>query len=296
MNNFEDETNACQVISSGNYQKFKMCMIEVLLSKNLEVSETCQKNYYKEKYGFTEEEWEEYKEDEECKNSAANKAKVEKFKTDISKAIENELKQLALDFPGVPFDADLFKSIVSKVVLKKTGKLIPLVDIGLDVAELKAAYAAGDYVAMGLSIGSILTEIIPCAMIIDLGLDVASIGNILFKAYKSLSELKTFLGVNSTIFKAIFETIDELNLIDALEWVKNNGALAGQFAISLGGKTVNEFLELLATKSGKSWRTCGTALCLDLESGITIIYYIDSSGQPALLINLNGVHFKIRLK
>lgn len=88
------------------------------------------------------------------------------------------------------------------------------------MAELKLAYVAGNYLAMGLSIGSILTEIIPCAMLTDLLVDAASIGNTLFMTYKSLSELKTFLGTNSTLFRAIFETIDELNLIDAVEILK----------------------------------------------------------------------------
>ncbi|MBK7225248.1 MAG: hypothetical protein IPH96_07455 [Saprospiraceae bacterium] len=85
--------------------------------------------------GLTDEEWEDYKEDQICKNSEQNKAKVDKFKEEISKAIEEELKQLALDFPGVPFDTELFKSVMSKVIKKKTGKLIPLVGLGLDAVE-----------------------------------------------------------------------------------------------------------------------------------------------------------------
>lgn len=180
----------------------------------------CFEDAIRKMYRLTEEEWEDYKADKSCKRSIENISEVNKFRTDVSKAIEDELRQMAIDFPGVPFDADLFKTILSKVILKKTGKLIPLVGIGLDLAELKSAYVAGNYLAMGLSIGSILTEIIPCAMLTDLLVDAASIGNTLFMTYKSLSELKTFLGTNSTLFRAIFETIDELNLIDAVEILK----------------------------------------------------------------------------
>ncbi|NOT38060.1 MAG: hypothetical protein HOP11_11855 [Saprospiraceae bacterium] len=247
--------------------------------------------------GLTDEECEDYKEDKECKNSAENKAKVEKFKSDISKAIENELKQLALDLPGVPFDADLLKSIMSKVILKKTGKLIPLVGVGLDIVELKAAYAAGDYVAMGLSIGSILTEVIPCAMIIDLGLDAASIGNTIFKAYKSLSELKTYLGSNSHVFKAISETIDDLDLTDALDWSKNKGALDGQFKVLFGNKSFEEFCSKLAAKLGASWiPPSGFPRTMSIP-GISFALYIDSSyGAPTIQIDISGVKFKIRLQ
>ncbi|MCC6815954.1 MAG: hypothetical protein IT267_06040, partial [Saprospiraceae bacterium] len=255
-------------------------------------------DYLKKYYGLTDEEWEEYKDDKECKNNTDNKAKVEKFKTDISKAIENELKQLALDFPGVPFDADLFKSIVSKVVLKKTGKLIPLVGVGLDVVELEAAYTAGNYVAMGLSIGSILTEFIPCAMIVDLSLEAASIGNILFKSYKSLSELKQFLGANSSIFIAIFETIDDLDLMDALEWVKKGSSNIGQFALSLGGNSVDEFLEKMSSKLGKQWIDAGNGTKYIDINGIKINFYpVSSSGSdPTIQLIIGLTEFKIRLR
>ena len=245
--------------------------------------------------GLTDEEWEDYKEDQICKNSEQNKAKVDKFKEEISKAIEEELKQLALDFPGVPFDTELFKSVMSKVIKKKTGKLIPLVGLGLDAVELKAAYAAGDYVAMGLSIGSILTEIIPCAMLVDLGLDAASIGNTLYKSYKSLSELKGFLGENSAIFEAIFKAIDDLNFTDALEWVKINSG-PKQFAITIGDK-IEEFLDKIEILLGKKWiPTNSNTKSLILDNNIVLTYYIDSTGEPSIFINVNGKIFKIRLR
>ncbi|NOT37029.1 MAG: hypothetical protein HOP11_06595 [Saprospiraceae bacterium] len=41
-------------------------MTEALLKKGVNVSAACQKNYYKEKYGLTDEEWEEYKNVPNC--------------------------------------------------------------------------------------------------------------------------------------------------------------------------------------------------------------------------------------
>ncbi|MBK9962032.1 MAG: hypothetical protein IPP06_12120 [Saprospiraceae bacterium] len=149
---------------------------------------------------------------------------------------------------------------------------------------------------MGLSIGSILTEIIPCAMVTDLLVYAASIGNTLFMTYKSLSELKTFLGTNNTLFRAIFETIDELNLIDALEWSKTSGALEGQFKLLLGGKSVDEILKFLSTKLNASWiPASGIPRQLEM-SGIILRLYIDSSyGGPSIHINVDGLFFEIRL-
>ena len=100
--------------------------------------------------GLSFQEWEEYKANEECKNSFENKAKVDQFRTALSNALKDEFQQLAIDFPGAELDAELLKMIASKVILKKTGKLIPFVGIGFDLVELKAAYAAGDYLAAGL--------------------------------------------------------------------------------------------------------------------------------------------------
>ena len=247
--------------------------------------------------GLSFQEWEEYKANEECKNSFENKAKVDQFRTALSNALKDEFQQLAIDFPGAELDAELLKKIASKVILKKKGKLIPFVGIGFDLVELKAAYAAGDYLAAGLAFGSILTEVIPCAMIADVVFDAASIGNAVFKAYKSFSELKIFLGNNSGVYKAIEETIDELGLIDALELAKKGSSNIGQFAVSLGGKSVDEILELLANKLGKYWIQNGNVKILDFN-GVILTSYIDGSfNGPAIQIQLpGGVKFKIRLQ
>lgn len=48
FNNYKSESLVCDYISNGNYQRFKMCMIESLLAKGVNLAENCRKSYYKE--------------------------------------------------------------------------------------------------------------------------------------------------------------------------------------------------------------------------------------------------------
>ncbi|MBK7879659.1 MAG: hypothetical protein IPJ83_03740 [Saprospiraceae bacterium] len=83
-----------------------------------------------------------------------------------------------------------------------------------------------------------------------------------------------------------------------MEWKKKGSSNIGQFAVFLGGKSVDEFFDLLALKLGKTWMPCPPALCIDMGNGVAISHYIDASfNGPAILIVLPGGHkFKVRLQ
>ena len=102
--------------------------------------------------------------------------------------------------------------------------------------------------------------------------------------------------LHNTIFSTIFVTIDDLNLIDALDWSKTVGALEGQFKLMLGGKSVDEFVKFLSTKLNASWIPA-SGIPRQLEvSGIILRLYIDKTyGGPSIHINVGGLFFKIRL-
>ncbi|MBK9107217.1 MAG: hypothetical protein IPM92_02250 [Saprospiraceae bacterium] len=133
-------------------------------------------------------------------------------------------------------------------------------------------------------------------MIADLGITAASLGNSLFKTYKSLSELKTFLTNNNSLFNAIFETIDELKLVDALEWIKSGATK--QFRVILGNNSIDDLLNKLALKFGKNWKDFSWGKMIDNIPGVIIKYYpMDSSfNSPAIEIIVNGISFKIRIQ
>ena len=107
--------------------------------------------------------------------------------------------------------------------------------------------------------------------------------------------MKGFLGENSAIFEAIFKAIDDLNFTDALEWVKINSG-PKQFAITIGDK-IEEFLDKIEILLGKKWiPTNSNTKSLILDNNIVLTYYIDSTGEPSIFINVNGKIFKIRLR
>lgn len=97
---------------------------------------------------------------------------------------------------------------------------------------------------------------------------------------------------------AIFETIDELGLIDGIEfiteWSPNS---ADQFKVLLGNKSVDEFLSNLATKLSSSWVPITDKIKTLTSGGITITYNsLSNSGFPTLDKIINGLHFKIRFQ
>ncbi len=95
---------------------------------------------------------------------------------------------------------------------------------------------------------------------------------------------------------AIFVTIDELNVIDVLEWKKKRSSNIGQFAVFLGGKSVDEFSDLIALKLGKTWMPSGTAKFIDISPVRNNFYPSSfSGGVPTIQIILNDINFKIRL-
>ena len=78
---------------------------------------------------------------------------------------------------------------------------------------------------------------------------------------------------------------------------KKGNSNIGKFAVFLGGKSVDDFLELLTTKLGKNWAQNGNVKILDFN-GIILTSYIDSSfNGPAIQIKLpSGFLCKISLQ
>jgi hypothetical protein len=136
------------------------------------------------------------------------------------------------------------------------------------------------------------------SIVLETGWTIVDVAYHTFKAYKPIIAFSDFLATNSRLLDAVIETLDDLNLFSNIELIPTTRSAIQQFKITLGNKSVQEFLTTLEGHLGILWQNTRWGKYLEITPSLKLSFYpVDGSfGSPAIQIELNSVKFKIRLQ
>lgn len=196
-------------------------------------------------------------------------------------------------------DMDILMRIFGKVLGKKIGKVVPFVGTGIGVEAAWSAYRLGNYGEAAFELAGIAMDFIPAGILLETGYTIVDIAYNAFKAYKPIIELSDFLVSNRKVLDAFIETIDDLDLFSNLTLLpKLTPNSAPQLAISLAGRSVDNFLYTISQYIGGSWQNTSWGKLLQLSPNVKLSFYPISTSNtgPTIDIQIDGLSFKIRLQ
>jgi hypothetical protein len=229
--------------------------------------------------------------------------KIARFEAfiDITNDFKTELTQLAQQdrtFITSGGDMNILMRIFGKVLGKKIGKVIPFVGTALGADAAWTAYSLGNYWEAAFELAGVAMDFIPAGIVVETGWTVLGAAYDAFKVYKPIIALGDFLATNRVLLDALIETLDDLNLFSNIELINTSKSAVSQFKITLGSRSVEEFLTTLASRLGNVWQDFSWGKSLEISPNFKLSFYpiSTSNSGPTIQIELNGVFFKIRLQ
>jgi hypothetical protein len=190
-------------------------------------------------------------------------------------------------------DMNLLMRIFGKVLGKKIGLAIPFVGTALGAEAAWSAYAAGDLWGAAFELAGIAMDFIPAGFAVQAGWTVLGVAYDAFRAYKPIAKISGFCtGAFADIFTGLFKTIDDFNLFDKFTDITTGNSITNyRINLTQAGKTVDDFLDNLASALGKTWDLYpGGAKRMDLGLNSDIFFYTrTSTGNPGIRFRFDGV-------
>jgi hypothetical protein len=219
----------------------------------------------------------------------------------FTKSFKSELEQLVQQdrtFITSGGDMNILMRIFGKVLGKKIGQAIPFIGAAINAEAAWTAYNLGNMGEAAFALAGVALDLIPVGVAIETGYTIVAVAFDVFKAYKPIIALSEFLATNRVLLDALIETLDDLNLFSNIDLIPTTKSAISQFKITLGNRTVQEFLTTLEGHLGVLWQNTTWGKYLEISPTFKLSFYpVDGSfGSPAIQIELNGVKFKIRLQ
>jgi hypothetical protein len=226
------------------------------------------------------------------------------LKNHVGKAIEQQLRQLAIDnTPLTSPGFEVFKNIILKVLKKKVPDCIPGYGTFADLTQAYTAYQIGDYKTAGINVATAIIDLVPPAKLVKLVVNAADIFLTVGKVTAPVIKLYNRLaGRFDNVFDSFFRTFDDLDMFDGIE-VSTVGGSVLNISVDLKGKSTTEILNYLGGILGKVWipnSGSNNILGLDISSDIRLVFnplFTMNPPSPTIIVFYDSAErIKIRLK